>query len=209
MKFSKLDYCQYLLSSQINFTITNLAEHIENISHDKINNYLRKEKLSPRLLWDNVKDLIEKDDEAFIIFDDSVLDQRFSSKIEIARRQYSGNEHRVLTGIGMVNCIYVNPKTGKFWVIDYRIFNPDEDGLTKIDHVKAMLINLIYHKLLPFKTVLMDSWYASNNLMLFIDGLSKIFYCPLKKNRLVDDSNGREKFQQWTMYNGQLTITSP
>ena len=102
MKFSKLDYCQYLLSSQINFTITNLAEHIENISHDKINNYLRKEKLSPRLLWDNVKDLIEKDDEAFIIFDDSVLDKRFSSKIEIARRQYSGNEHRVLTGIGMV-----------------------------------------------------------------------------------------------------------
>ena len=121
--------------------------------------------------------------------------KRFSSKIEIARRQYSGNEHRVLTGIGMVNCIYVNPKTGKFWVIDYRIFNPDEDGLTKIDHVKAMLINLIYHKLLPFKTVLMDSWYASNNLMLFIDGLSKIFYCPLKKNRLVDDSNGREKYK--------------
>ena len=94
-----------------------------------------------------------------------------------------------------INCIYVNPKTGKFWVIDYRIFNPDEDGLTKIDHVKAMLINLIYHKLLPFKTVLMDSWYASNNLMLFIDGLSKIFYCPLKKNRLVDDSNGREKYK--------------
>lgn len=54
MKFSKLDYCQYLLSSQINYTITNLAEHIKKISHDQINRYLRTEKLSPRLLWENV-----------------------------------------------------------------------------------------------------------------------------------------------------------
>ncbi len=57
MKFTKLDYCQYLLSSQINYTITNLAEHLENISHDQINYYLKKEKLTPRLLWDNVKEM--------------------------------------------------------------------------------------------------------------------------------------------------------
>ena len=42
MRFTKLDYCQYLLSSQINYTITNLAEHLKNISHDKINYYLKK-----------------------------------------------------------------------------------------------------------------------------------------------------------------------
>lgn len=106
-----------------------------------------------------------------------------------------GNEHRVITGIGIVSCIYVNPKTGRFWVIDYRIFNPSSDGLTKINHVKEMLVSLVYQKLLPFKTVLMDTWYATNSLMLFIDGLSKIFYCPLKKNRLVDDSNGQEKYK--------------
>ena len=40
MKFTKLDYCQYLLSSQINYTMTNLADHLKNISHDKINYYL-------------------------------------------------------------------------------------------------------------------------------------------------------------------------
>ena len=55
MKFSKLDYCQYLLSSPINYTVTNLADHLEGISHDRINRYLRSEKLTPRLLWDNVK----------------------------------------------------------------------------------------------------------------------------------------------------------
>ncbi|GCL40004.1 hypothetical protein SR1949_51360 [Sphaerospermopsis reniformis] len=79
------------------------------------------------------------------------------------RRQYSGNEHGIVKGIGIVNCIYVNPKTLKFWVIDYCIFNPDNDGLSKVDHVKNMLQGLVYEKVLPFDTVLMDTWYAVNN----------------------------------------------
>jgi hypothetical protein len=45
MKFTKLNYCQYLLSSKINYTLTNLAKHLEVISHDKINRYLKHEKL--------------------------------------------------------------------------------------------------------------------------------------------------------------------
>ncbi len=157
MKFTKLDYCQYLLSSQINYTMTNLAEHMKSISHDKINYYLKNEKLTPRILWENVKELIVTDENAYIIFDDSVLDKRYSEEIEIVRRQYSGNEHGVLKGIGLVSCIYVNPKLQTFWVIDYRIFNPDVDGKTKIDHVKDMLQNLVYQKLMPFDTVLMDT----------------------------------------------------
>lgn len=87
MKFTKLDYCQYLLSSQINYTITNLADHLESISHDKINSYLRKEKLTPRLLWDNVQDVISFHEKAYLIFDDTVLDKRYSQDIELTRRQ--------------------------------------------------------------------------------------------------------------------------
>ena len=70
MKFTKLNYCQYLISSQVNYTITNKASHLESISHDKINDYLKNEKLTPRLLWDNVKDLIVVDEDAYIIFDE-------------------------------------------------------------------------------------------------------------------------------------------
>ena len=115
--------------------------------------------------------------------------------MEIVRRQYSGNEHGVVRGIGIVNCIYVNPKTLQFWVIDYRIFNPENDGLSKIDHVKNMLLGLVYQRNLPFETVLMDTWYAVNKLMLYIESLGKIYYCPLKTNRLVDDSFGKEKYK--------------
>lgn len=157
---------------------------------------LLREKLTPRLLWDNVKEVVEHDTNGYIIFDDSVLDKRYSEEIEIVRRQYSGNEHGVLKGIGVVSCVYVNPTIQRFWVIDYRIFNPDVDGKTKIDHVKDMLQNLVYHKLLPFDTVLMDTWYAVHSLMLYIDSLEKIYYCPLKNNRLVDDTFAKEKYKR-------------
>lgn len=196
MRFTKLNYCQYLLSSQINYTITNLAEHLEHISHDAINYYLKREKLTPRLLWENVKEVIELDDNGYIIFDDSILDKRYSKEIEMVRKQYSGNEHGIIKGIGVVSCVYVNPKVQRFWVIDYRIFNPDVDGKTKIDHVKDMLQNLVYQKLLPFDTVLMDTWYAVHSLMLYIDSLEKVYYCPLKNNRLVDDTLGKEKYKR-------------
>ena len=58
-----------------------------------------------------------------------------------------------------------------------------------------MLKGIVYQKYLPFDTVLMDTWYAVNNLMLYIDSLDKIYYCPLKTNRLVDDSFGQEKYK--------------
>lgn len=196
MKFTKLDYCQYLLSSQINYTLTNLADHLESLSHDRVNRYLRREKLTPSLLWDNVKALIQITENAYVIFDDTVLDKRYAEEIELTRRQYSGNEHGVLRGIGVVNCVYVNPETEQFWVIDYRIYDPDGDGKSKLEHVVDMLQNLIYHKSLPFRTVLMDSWYATKDLMQNIDNLGKYYYCPLKKNRLVDDTAGVEKYQQ-------------
>ncbi|WP_392482721.1 hypothetical protein [Nostoc sp. C110] len=68
--------------------MTNLAEHLETISHDAINYYLKREKLTPRLLWDNVKEVVEPDTNGYIIFDDSVLDKRYSEEIEIVRRQF-------------------------------------------------------------------------------------------------------------------------
>lgn len=201
MIFTKLNYCQYLLSSQINYTLTNLAEHLQTVSHDQINRYLRREKLTPRLLWDNVKSVIQTHEKGYIIFDDTVLDKRYSEKIELTRRQYSGNEHRVIKGIGLVTCVYVNPISGQFWVIDYRIYDPSGDGKTKIDHVNEMLESVIYQKILPFQTVLIDSWYATKKLMQYIDKQGKYYYCPLKKNRLVDDTGGVGEYKSISSLN--------
>ena len=43
------------------------------------------------------------------------------------------------------------------------------------------MIDIVKNKKIPVKTVLIDSWYATQRLMALIDNLGKIYYCPLKK----------------------------
>lgn len=167
---TRLDYCQYLLVSQNNYTLTHYAEHHpEEISHDRINRYLRDDKLTPKLVWEKVKQDILPDNEGILIFDDSILDKNHSHKIELVNHQYSGNAHRIIKGICIVNCIYVNPKTQQYWLIDYRIYDKNTDSKSKLDHLKDMLKHSIEHKQLQFKYVLMDTWYATKDIMLYND----------------------------------------
>jgi hypothetical protein len=195
MSINYLYYCQYLLSSPINYTLTNFAEHTQEFSHDMINRYLNSEHLNHEVIWEKVRGELQSHPDACLVFDDTVLDKRFSSKIELVRRQYSGNEHRVIRGIGLISCIYVNPKSGQYSVIDYRIYDPDGDGKTKLTHVADMLEDAVYQKKISFTKVLIDSWYAAQKLMKLIENLGKIYYVPLKKNRLVDDTGGQQKYQ--------------
>ena len=196
MKPTRIDYCQFLLSSQVNFTLTHYAQHHARFSHDAIKRYLQGEKLTSRLIWENVRSQIVFSAHGCLVFDDTVLDKNFSDKIELAKRQYSGNAHDVIKGIGVVNCLYVNPESGAYWIIDYRIFEPTGDGKTKLDHVQDMLTRAVADKQLPFATVLMDTWYATKDLMLFIEVLGKLYYCPLRDNRMVDDSAGEHAYQR-------------
>ena len=94
------------------------------------------------------------------MFDDTVLDKRSSHKMDLVRLQYSGNTGGLVKGIGVVNCVYVNPALSQFWVIDDRIYAPDFDSKTKLDHMQEMFDNALYAKSLPFHAVLMDTWYV-------------------------------------------------
>jgi hypothetical protein len=193
---TRLDYCQYLLVSQINYTLTYFADHCEQFSHDAINRYLCGERVTPRLIWENVRGQVLLTSRGYVLFDDTVLDKNASFAIELVRRQYSGNAKAVIKGIGVVTCVYVNPDTDQFWLIDYRIYDPDGDGKSKLDHVREMLTNVVYHKQLPFQAVLMDTWYATKDLLLCIESFQKFYYCPLKDNRQVDDASGAHPFRR-------------
>ena len=188
--FNRTDYCQFMLSTQINYTLTYFAEHAGNFSHDLINRYLSNTKLTSRIVWEHVENDCVFTPRGCIIFDDSVLDKNHSHKIDLVRRQYSGNVHGLIKGIGMVNCLYVNPHTGHYWVLDYRIYDPRGDGKSKLTHVKEMLVRLVADKGVLFNRVLIDTWYATKDLLLFIESLGKVYYAPVKGNRLVDDSGG-------------------
>lgn len=167
------------------------------------NRYFAGDVIHPRLVWENLKGEAIQTPYGFLVFDDTVIDKNFSNQIELVRRQYSWNAHGIVKGIGVVTCGYVNPKIDLFWIIDYRIYDPERDGKTKLEHMQDMLINCVYQKSLEFWAVLMDSWYATKEVMLQIKKLSKIYNCPLKDNRQVDDSGGSNSYQrvdslEWT-----------
>ena len=186
MKVTSQLYGQFLLNSQINYTGTYLADHIEGLDHNSIYRYLKNEKLSPRLIWENVKDEIIYSDNGKIIFDDCVLPKKHSRKIEGTKNQYAGCEKGLVRGIGIVNCIYYNPDTTEYWLIDYRMYDPPIDGKSKLDHMKEML-GMIQHRKITFSDVLMDTWYATTEMMMVIHKMGKRFFCPIKCNRNVDD----------------------
>ena len=190
------DYCQFLLASIANFTQTYFANHTDKWSHDQINRFLRNENIPASKLWEAVKDDIEFDKNGYIIFDDVVLTKKYAQQIEAVRPQWSGSDKKVVQGIGIVTCVYVNSKTHEFWIIDYRLFDKDHDGKTKIDHLLEMLHNAYFKKQIPFRTVLMDTWYVSMKVMKAIEALSKVYYAPLKRNRRVNDTDGVKPHQQ-------------
>src|ERR1700716_2647972 len=93
---TRLDYCQYLLVSQINSTLTNFADHCEQLSHDAMNRYLRGDRITPRLVWENVREQVVPSPCGSVLFDDTVLDKHSSFAIELVRSPYSGNAKAVI-----------------------------------------------------------------------------------------------------------------
>ena len=135
MKTTRELYCQYLLLSQINYTCTNLAEHINALYHNSVYRFLKGEKLTPSLVWEKVKPLLAQSPDGCLLFYDTVLDKSYSHDIGGVRRQYSGNAHGIVKGLGVVNLVYYDPHTDQYFVLDFRLFDPERDGKTKLDHV--------------------------------------------------------------------------
>jgi hypothetical protein len=182
---TKLQYVEYLISTIANYTGTHLAEHLDAVSHDTVSDYLRSERLTARGLWELVQGLVVDSPEAFLIVDDSVQDKRYSRFIELVKRQYSGAEHGLVRGIGVVNLAHSSGREGDFYPIDYRIYAPEADGKTKNDHFRDMVVRAVSDKRLQAKTILFDTWYASADNLKLVHRLNLVFFTTLKENRLV------------------------
>ena len=118
---TKKQYVEYLVSTPKNCTCTYLAEHLEDVSHDVVNDFLRQKRLMPREIWKLVKDRIDDSLDAFVSVADSVHDKRYSRFIELVRAQDSGHEPRVVRGIGVVSRVHSAGKDEDFYPIDYRV----------------------------------------------------------------------------------------
>ena len=199
---TKQKYVEYLISTPINYTCTNLADHLEGVSHDVVGNYLKRERLTARHLWELAQGLIDDHPNAYLIIDDSVQDKRYSRSIELVKRQYSGAEGGLVRGIGVVNLVHTTGKEGAHYPIDFRIYAKEADGKTKNDHFQEMLLRALDEKQIQAKTILFDTWYASWKNLKLVHRLGLIFYTTLKSNRVVslskEDGYVYPKDVDWT-----------
>ena len=178
-------YIEYLLSTPTNYTCTHLAAHLPDASHDQVNRFLCTSRLPVCQLRELAQPLLHDSPEAFLLVDDNVQDKKYSRFIEVAKCQYSGNAHGMVTGIGLVNLVHSSGEAGDFLPLDYRVYAPDQDGQTKNDHFLAMFDQVVAEDKLLARTILFDSWYAGSTNLKRIHRAGWTFFTTLKSNRLV------------------------
>ncbi len=66
-----------------------------------------------------------------------------------------------------------------------------------------MLRDMVEVKQLPFRTVLMDSWYATTKGIKYMDEQEKTYYCPIKRNRLIKVEGGYQRVENLSWEQGE------
>ncbi len=185
-KCTKELYKSFLQATSMRYSGLSLSEVSPiNLSHDSVSRWLSSQKFRPREVFEIANDFIDKEEPCLLIADDSVLSKQRSKNIDLVQYQYSGNEHDVIAGIGLVNLLWHGLATNESVPVDFRVYNKESDGKTKNTHFCEMLKLAKTRGITP-DAVVMDSWYSSLNNLKCIRDLGWVWVTNLKKNRKVN-----------------------
>lgn len=180
-------YTRFLIGNRNRYSAAELSRVTpESVAHDAIDRWLVSSRRTPSQLWQHTCSMVNRKI-GYLVCDDSLLDKRFSRKNELAKKQYSGNEHGLVNGICIVNFLWTSGT--EYIPVDYRIYHRENDDLTKNDHFRNMLDTAEKRGFSP-ECVLMDSWYSSVENLKHIAKKNWHWICNLKSNRLVSVEKG-------------------
>lgn len=185
-KCSRELYCSFLEVTSARYSALSLSEVVPpfaGLSHDSVSRWLNEEKVQPKDLWVVAKKEVA-DKPGILVFDDVVIDKSRSGKTKLVNWQYAGSKHDITKGIGVVNALWQTSKQ-EYVPMDYRIWNPPEDGKTKNDHFRDMLSSVKQRGLAPEMAVA-DSWYSSLDNLKAIRSHGWDWVMGLRSNRLVN-----------------------
>ena len=181
-------YTNFLIGTQKQYSGMELSKvSPQNMAHDAVNRWLAEELLTPKKVWQNIRDKIDKGTGCLCI-DDSLLDKPYSKKISLAKYQYSGKHHGVAKGIDIVNMIWTNGE--QKLPVDYRVYEPTFDGKTKNDHAQEMLSSAKKRGFSP-QYVLMDSWFSSVKNLQTVKNYNWKWITEFKCNRKISLIKGQ------------------
>lgn len=180
-------YSNFLIANHNRYTATELERVApRELAHDAVTRFLGREDFTPSDLWNEVKPLVCVSS-GYLIGDDSLLDKRYARKNELAKVQYSGNEHGLLNGIAVVNLLWARGR--KCVPVDYRVYQRQNDDKTKNDHFEDMLDRAERRGFAP-AYVLMDTWYSRTGTLKHIARKGWKWIASLKCNRQVSVAKG-------------------
>lgn len=174
-------YSNFLIANHNRYSGLELSKVVAGIAHDSVSRWLSRFSGRPSELWNQVKPMVHLTS-GYLVVDDTTLDKRYSRDNELARKQYSGNEHGLVNGINLVNLLWTD--LTRCVPVDYRVYQKPQDGKTKNDLFQELLNKAKTRGFMP-PYVLMDSWYSSIDNLKFIRSKEWKFICNLKSNRIV------------------------
>lgn len=185
-KVNEYDYIDFLIGTQQAYSCTEAArvqpETEDAPAHDAITRLIHRLFPSSERLWQEAKEQVNLTT-GILIIDDSTLDKWYSRNIELVTRHWSGKHKRVVWGINLVTLLWTDGE--RYIPVDYRIYHKQQDGLTKNDHFRQMLL-LAYERGFRPACVCFDSWYASLKNLKLVARLFGRWLTRLEPDRLVN-----------------------
>ena len=109
-EFNLETYIQFLTANGNRYSGVEAAKALKETddapAHDSISRWLASGTYRPHDLWNEVRSQATRDGN--LIVDDTVLDKRWSPNNELVHYHWSGNEHRSIRGISLVNLLATN-----------------------------------------------------------------------------------------------------
>ena len=199
MNEEKLElYTDYLISTFGAATATGLSAMLSGaVSHDQVTRFLSEREYTPRDLWLHVKKTVREvgRDEAVLIFDDTIQEKPWTDESELICWHFDHCQNRTVKGLNLLNALYHSE--GVSIPVDFRLVHKPlqfcdiatrkvkrASEVTKNQLLQEMFMRCI-HNQLPFRYVLMDSWFAAKDNFDLILARDKHFVAVLKDNRRV------------------------
>lgn len=192
-KCTEYDYINFLVAAQQVFSTVEAARsHPDGEAkpaHDAYTRLLQRLPPDSEALWREVSECIEQD-KGLLVIDDTTLDKPYASAMALVSRHWSGKHHDVVQGINLISLVWSDGDA--CLPCDYRLYNKEQDGLSKNDHFRQMLQRAKERGFAP-SLLVFDSWYSSLDNLKLVRGLGWEWLTRLKSNRQVSLSAGQQQ----------------
>lgn len=196
-KVSDLDYINFLVASPVTYSCSEAARvqpvALE-VAHDALTRLLQRLEPDSEPLWREARQYVGRG--GMLIVDDSTLDKPYAQKIGLVHptgisfghKQCSGKHHKVVRGINLVTLLWSEGE--RVVPCDYRFYDKPNDGATKNEHFREMVVQAKERGLKP-EVVAFDSWYSGLDNLKAVRKQGWRWLTRLKSNRLVNpDGSG-------------------